>query len=239
MKPLIGILAHPPYTFEKNPFNQISCNYTDSIYQAGGIPIIIPQIDDENLLKECADKIDGLLIPGGIDVNPMMYHENPLPHLGTTSTQYDKWECHMIETCEKKQMPILGICRGMQILNVFHGGTLWQDLSYRKENAFLHNQTEDRGYASHSIDLVEKSYLESIFGKKLDVNSFHHQAVKDVAKNFVVSAYAEDGVIEGIEDPTYPYLVGVQWHPEGFVRTSGVMMPLFKDFVMHCKKDVL
>ncbi len=239
MKPLIGILAHPPYTFEKNPFNQISCNYTDSIYQAGGIPIIIPQIDDLELLQEYADKIDGLLIPGGIDVNPMMYHENPLPHLGTTNIRYDKWECHMIEVCEKKQMPILGICRGIQILNVFHGGTLWQDLSDRKESTFLHNQTEDRGYPSHSVHIEKGSYLESIFGNKIDVNSFHHQALKDVADNFKVSAYAEDGVIEGIEDPTYPYLIGVQWHPEGFVHTSDVMMPLFRDFISKCKNGML
>ena len=235
MKPVIGILAHPPYTFEKNPYNQIGCNYTDSIYKAGGIPIVIPQIDDMETIQGYVDIIDGLLIPGGIDINPMMYHEDPLPKLGTVNIKYDTWQFHVLDVFKKTNKPILGICRGLQMLNVYHGGTLYQDNSYR-ENTFLHNQTEDRGSASHSIHISQDTHLSKLFGESLDVNSFHHQMIKDLASNFIVSATANDGVIEAIEDPTYPYMIGVQWHPEGFVHTNDSMMPLFTDFIENCKK---
>lgn len=241
MKPVIGILAHPSEPLmnpTNNPENKIGQNYTDSIQKAGGLPFIIPIIDKGDLINEYVSRIDGLLVPGGIDIHPSYYHEEKKEKLGITSSIYDSFEMHFLERAEEKRIPILGICRGIQLLNVYHGGTLYQDLSYRKKNSLNHKQTDPTRWAiCHSVLFEEGSKLESLFGKSLMVNSFHHQACKDIANNFKVTARAEDGIVEGIEDITdYPYLVGVQWHPEGFVSKNDSNMPLFVDFVEHCRK---
>lgn len=239
MIPVIGILAHPPYEQTQNPYSQIGYHYTNAIYKAGGLPIIIPQIDNVEIIQSYVKQIDGLLIPGGIDVNPFMYNENPLPKLGNVNMEYDIWEMHMIVQAKQKQIPILGICRGLQILNVFHGGTLWQDLSYRKEETFLHKQTEQsRSGICHYITTTKDSYLQMLLGEHVAVNSFHHQAIKQLASNFLIEAIAEDGIIEAIVDPSYPYLRAVQWHPEGFEDTNDTMQPLFIDFIEACKKEL-
>lgn len=239
MKPMIGVLAHPSDSKSLiHPYNFIGRYYTDSIQKAGGIPIIIPIIDDEEVIASTIDAIDGLLIPGGMDLNPLSYHEDPMDKLGTTDISFDQWEYHFISKAKEKKIPILGICRGHQILNAYHGGTLYQDLSYRNEKTFLHAQKEaSRSAVWHCVHFEEGSKLFELFGKELYVNSFHHQAVKDLAPNFRVTAKANDGVVEAIEDTTdYPYMIGVQWHPEGFVKDSDIMMPLFNDFIENCKK---
>lgn len=237
MKPVIGVLAHPPYDQTTNPYSQIGYHYTNAIYKAGGIPIIIPQIDDIDTIQQYMHMIDGLLIPGGIDVNPLMYEKDPLPKLGEVDMSFDEWECHCIDKALEKRIPIFGICRGIQILNVYFGGTLWQDLSYRKEDTILHKQTEQsRSGICHYVTTLKGSHLEALLGKRVAVNSFHHQAIQDLAPNFIVEAQADDGIIEAIYDPTHPYLRAVQWHPEGFEDVNDCMQPLFIDFVNACKK---
>lgn len=239
MRPVIGVLAHPSDSQSLiHPYNYIGRFYTDSIQKAGGIPLIIPAIDDCTVITSTVEVIDGLLIPGGMDLNPLSYHENPKDKIGSTDIAFDQWEFHFIEIAKSKKIPILGICRGNQVLNVYHGGTLYQDLSYREEKTFLHTQKEmKRSAVWHSVSFEEGSHLHDLFGEKLMVNSFHHQALKDIPHNFKITGKAEDGVVEAIEDITdYPYLIGVQWHPEGFIKDSDVMMPLFNDFIKHCKK---
>lgn len=236
MKPIIGILAHPSGPKDKiNPFNYIGENYTNSIEKAGGIPIILPVIDKEEVVNDYIDLIDGLLIPGGIDVVNDSHH---LDEIHEQNKIFDEFEFKCIKQAKEKRIPILGICRGIQILNVYHGGTLIQDIPSEVENCLNHKQEDPTRWAiSHSVSFEKDSHLYELFGESLDVNSFHHQSCKDVADNFKVVGTSSDGIIEAIEDTTdYPYLIGVQWHPEGFVSHDDTNMPLFIDFIKVCKK---
>ena len=234
-KPVIGILTHPETEDFQSPKNYIGDRYIASIKKVGGLPILIPIIDDEDCIKQYIDMCNGIVVPGGIDVNPLCYGQNPSRYIGATDIAFDQWELHVIQQAEEKRLPILGICRGIQILNVSRGGTLWQDLREQSPTTFLHAQKEiARDSVSHEVHFEKGSKLYSLFGERVMVNSFHHQAVRDVGNGFVVSAKANDGTIEGIEATDYPYMVGVQWHPEAFVCKDDRMLPLFKDFLEHC-----
>ena len=234
MKPVIGILAHPPYTHVENKFNQISCNYTNSVYDAGGLPFIIPQIDDPALIHEYAEQIDGLLIPGGIDVNPMIYNENPESLQGDSSLDRDYYEMRLLKYVCQKQIPILGICRGIQMLNVYFKGSLYQDLSYCKRSVLKHAQQEKRENPSHKIHIEKDSFLYKSLGDEAMVNSFHHQAIKDLAPNFKVSAKSSDGIIEAIEHESFP-IYAVQFHPEAMSHKYGEMQAIFNEFLKNCE----
>lgn len=232
MKPVIGILAHPS---EKkmdpigNPDNKIGQNYTESVHKAGGLPFIIPITDDEEMIQEYVNHIDGLLIPGGIDINPKYYHQDKHPSTNTPSQIFDSFEFHFLKQAEEKKLPILAICRGIQLLNIYHGGTLNQDIPNHKQ------KDPTRWAICHSVTFQEGSRLYTLFGDSLKVNSFHHQSLKEVPNFFYITAYSNDGVIEAIEAKDYPYMIGVQWHPEGFVYYDDSNMALFIDFVEECK----
>ena len=239
MRPKIGVLAHPAVNDHALLLtHSIGGDYIQSLIDAGGLPVIIPVTNDKELLKEYTDECDGFLIPGGIDVNPICFNENPHPLIGDTNLPFDRFELEMIRLIREQKKPVLGICRGLQILNVAMGGSLWQDLSLQSENTFKHVQKEQgRPGISHKVDIEENSLLHQIFGKELYVNSFHHQALKDVGEGLQVVAKAPDGTIEAVEGKDYPYMVAVQWHPENFiVLPEKPMLKLFESFVEACGK---
>jgi putative glutamine amidotransferase len=197
---------------------------------------MLPVTTDENILYRYIDVIDALILSGGADVNPLLFNEEPHPNLGSVDADRDAMEIALVKLAAAGKMPILAICRGVQVLNVAFEGTLHQHLS-PDEFGVQHTQKTSGDFASHTILIEPGSRLAAICGTETVVNSFHHQAVKDVAEGFVAAAKAKDGVIEAIELALKePFTIGVQWHPEIMTEKHPVMLSLFKEFVKAAKE---
>ncbi len=204
--------------------------YFKSIVAAGGIPMVIPPYEDTSLMIEMLDRIDGLLLSGGADINPLFLNEQPVKALHNINPWRDRQELLLVRLAANRQIPILGICRGIQTMTAALGGSLYQDIDTQMEGEHIkHSQDLDRSYASHTVKLEPDSILASLFNTEtLAVNSFHHQAVKEPAPGFRVTARATDGVIEAVESTEFKSMLGVQWHPECFiVNNDDYMMPIF------------
>ena len=206
--------------------------YYASIMKAGGIPVILPPTDNLELLIECLERIDGIILTGGGDINPLYWGEEPIKELQEINPVRDKHELLLTYLAANRQIPILGICRGMQILNVTLGGTLYQDIHKQMDGVRIkHSQSLHRSYPSHTVTIDEESILYQLFQQqdKMAVNSFHHQAVQKPAPGFKATAWSSDGVIEAMESIQYKSMLAVQWHPECFIlKGDNCMMPLFK-----------
>lgn len=234
-KPVIGVLGNTyrtaPGRFSSSERVYINSDYAEAVLKNGGIPIAIPAVsmmeDPEASLSFC----DGILVPGGEDMNPWYYGEEPSPQIGTTRPEIDEaWMAAGKYALEKK-IPMFGICKGIQFLNVLCGGSLYQDLYAQRENCILHMQFQERSYLFHHVEIKENTHLAEILGAgKHPVNSMHHQAVRELGKNLVASAAAPDGTIEAIES-TDGQIVAVQWHPEGLIASAPEMNKLFADLV--------
>ena len=237
-KPVIGIPVN--VLVEKNlPFPgteraSVNQDYLDALKAAGAVPVALPMVETEEDVQTQLELLDGLLFSGGADVSPLTYGEEPATGLDEVYPDMDRHQLALARAGRKAGLPMLGICRGMQVLNVACGGTLHQDLGSLAEPLLQHWHKGQRRGVSHTVDLVEGSRLRGILGcPSIGTNSFHHQAVKDVAPGFSVSARARDGVIEGLEVPE-GFLLGVQWHPEGMVATCPEMLRLFQALVLAC-----
>ncbi len=189
--------------------------YPEAIERAGGIPVIVP------LLRPAAigpllDRVDGVCLPGGPDVQPSVYGAEPHPELGPTEPRVDAVELALVRAADRRKLPILGICRGMQLLNVARGGTLHQHLPDVVGSGVEHRQAEHGSVPTHRLETASNSRLRATLGgPTLEVNSFHHQAVQKLGKGLAASAWAPDGTIEAIENPGDRLVIGVQWHAEG------------------------
>ena len=204
--------------------------YYQSILKAGGTPFIIPCYDDTDTLINTLEHLDGIVLTGGADINPLFLGEEPVMELHGINPRRDRQELLLTQLAADRQIPILGICRGIQTMNAAFGGALYQDIHSQMEGKRIkHDQSLDRSYASHTVQIEKDSTLYELFGtESLAVNSFHHQAVKEAAPGFRVCARATDGVIEAMESTEYKSMLGVQWHPECFIlRGDECMMPLF------------
>ena len=224
-KPIIGITGN----FDNGNMS-LAPGYYTSILKAGGIPFVIPPCDKDDVLANLLDKVDGLLLSGGGDINPLYLQEEPIKELHSINPHRDHQELMLVRLATNRQIPMLGICRGMQVMTAALGGTIYQDIYKQCEGQCIkHSQDLDRAYASHSVTIDEDTLLSKIMRTdKLMVNSFHHQAVKDAAPGFRISARATDGVAEAIESTEYKSMIGVQWHPECFILNNDeCMMPLF------------
>lgn len=236
-RPLIGIPAaslEPP----PNPgalYYQFSGNYPAALAACGALPVIIPLGLPEELLRDLFARLDGLLLAGGVDIAPEEYGETPHPQLGRVDTARDTTELTMARWALAADLPILGICRGIQSLNVVGGGTLYQDLRAQYPGAMQHAYRPAESpweWPTHRVSVAAGSRLAAACGVAgLAVNSFHHQAVKQPAPGFTPVAWAEDGVIEGIEKSDRRFVIGVQWHPEGMFRSDPLARRLFAAFV--------
>ncbi|MCL4424676.1 MAG: gamma-glutamyl-gamma-aminobutyrate hydrolase family protein [Firmicutes bacterium] len=229
MFPVIGITSN--FDLE-NHRSTVSSDYTRAVESAGGIPLLIPVLDNPGRVGALLDRLDGLILTGGVDVDPSHFGEEPRPKLGRVSPERDRIEIPLARAALEKRLPLLGVCRGIQLLNIAAGGAVFQDIYSQVKDPLKHNQEAPRWYPSHEVKLDQAALVGKIHGvKALRVNSFHHQAVSRVAPGFVVSAWAGDGVIEGIERPGDPFTVGVQWHPEGMWEKEPRYLAIFTALV--------
>ena len=191
--------------------------YIDALLEAGHLPVLIPATDNTHLLKEYVQKIDILLLPGGEDVDPAYYNTPPSPYLGEVNGRRDTFEMALLREAVVQRKPIVGICRGLQIINVYFGGTLYQDLQ-SEIGATGHKCPKSLSHSTHTIQIDKNSRLYQLLGTDtLGVNSNHHQAIKNIAPKLRAVAHTPDGVIEAIEGIAYP-VTAVQFHPERLIR---------------------
>jgi microsomal dipeptidase-like Zn-dependent dipeptidase/gamma-glutamyl-gamma-aminobutyrate hydrolase PuuD len=224
-KPVIGITGN---------YDDLSCKlgqgYYKSVVTAGGVPVVIPPVADKDVLVNTLNHIDALILSGGGDLNPLFVGEEPSPRLRGINQERDLPELLLTRLAYNRQIPILGICRGIQVLAAAFGGKVAQDITINAN--VKHSQDADRSELTHSVKVVQDSTLYNIYGQeKLLVNSFHHQAVKDAGDRFRVVAKSTDGIVEAIESSEYKSIIGVQWHPECFEEG----LPLFRWLVGEAK----
>lgn len=188
--------------------------YVRAVLAGGGAPSILPPVAGPALAAALLDGLDALVLSGGADIDPRHYRAQPHPKLGTVEAERDASELALFAEAVRRDLPVLAICRGLQLVNVALGGTLWQDLP---SELLAHPQSGPRTERIHPVDIAAGSRLAEALGTtRTDVNSFHHQAIRDLAPGLRASAHAPDGVIEGIEGTGDHWLLGVQWHPEEF-----------------------
>jgi putative glutamine amidotransferase len=241
-KPLIGIVGNLLFDeggiFPGYDRAYVNNDYIQTTAMAGGVPFVLPLISDYEVVKRQVDAVDGIIISGGYDVNPLIYGEEPTQSLGALCPERDEYDLMVVKAAMELRKPVLGICRGMQILNAALGGTIYQDLSQIDGCYIKHNQGSRPDVASHSAIIEKGSKLYEVLGGEVLTNSFHHQALKDIAPGFKVSAISKDGVVEAFEMEE-GFVIGVQWHPEMLARKGNkVMLNLFKKLVEVSAKEV-
>ncbi len=218
--------------------------YLQAIVDHGALPVVLPILDDAKLIRELARILSGLVLAGGaFDIHPHHYGGKPIRELGAIKENRTRFELALTSEALKLDLPVLGICGGMQAVNVVFRGTLYQDIKCEVPNAIQHQQKPPRDKPSHDVTIKSGTILSRImFGRKLmqdkisRVNSTHHQAVKRPGKGLVVSALAPDGVVEGIESPGHAFIVGVQWHPEILYQQMPEHARIFKAFLRAARK---
>jgi putative glutamine amidotransferase len=232
-KPIIGIgsdVQSPPGKRE-SAFAYLT--YVEAIRRAGAIPVLIPP-QPENAAQLVED-LDGVLLAGGFDCDPAEFGEEPHPSLEPMDSRRQRNDVSLAKAARERGIPTLGICLGLQVMNVAAGGTLVQDIDSQIETEIEHaSEPEDRG--RHDVLIEQGTKLAKIIKEReLNVNSSHHQAIRNVGEGLRVTAHAPDGVIEGVEDPRHPFYVGVQWHPEDMTGESSAA-ELFGAFVGAARK---
>ncbi|MFL5625221.1 MAG: gamma-glutamyl-gamma-aminobutyrate hydrolase family protein [Ktedonobacteraceae bacterium] len=237
MRPLVGIPCQAD--FREGSGRPVYCNnrtYVHAVEDAGGIPVLIPMLNDISVLESLLSRLDGLLLSGGGDIDSVRYDEDARPVLGSIDTQLDELEFSLVAWALQEDMPILGVCRGMQLLNVALGGSLYQDLEEDYPGAMLHCRRElPRNTLIHNIHVATGSRMEKILGtNELWINSLHHQAVKAPGANIYISGRAEDGVAELLEMPNHRFVVGIQGHPEEIYTQEAACARLFSAFIRAC-----
>lgn len=236
--PIIGVFADT-MSCSKGGFGDVTRQYINAAYisaveDAGAVPFIIPVSSDLEKTKKLIDLCDGLLFPGGEDIDPGYYGENPHKNLGEIRPEVDKFLFHSLLYALEQRKPALGICKGMQMMVVATGGSLYQDIySQREEETFLHCQSGRRTYGVHQVQIDKDSRLFQILEtEQIATNSMHHQSVRTLGKGLRLSAHTEDGIVEAVESLD-GRLIGVQWHPEEMVPESDAMKRLFQNLVQR------
>lgn len=218
-------------------------DYSEAIQAAGGVPVHIPLIPDEKYVEAVMSRLDGILLPGcDSDVDPWYYGEDPHPKLKRVVPEKDSTDMLVLEQAERLNLPVLAICYGMQILNVSRGGTLIQDIEAQVDNCVKHEQGLPLDRNSHAISISRDNLLSSVTERlnvstETKVNSHHHQAVRTTGKDLTAIAWANDGIIEGIQDPRSDrFVLGVQWHPELSWKSDELSRTIFETFVSKCEE---
>ncbi len=230
--PLVGLptLAIPPGP--KPPRYGINQSYVRALTAAGCAPVLIPILDDDELLRAIYERLDGIVFPGGADIAPGEYHEEPIGDLNVVEAARDRTELTLARWAFADDLPTLGICRGQQVLNVALGGSLWQDLRDQGVTDVEHSDADGRARSAltHRVRLDPDSRLAQLIDETdIEVNSLHHQAIKTIAPELRVTGKSDDGVIEAVESSERRFLIAVQWHPEE-IDELGWVRRLFQGF---------
>lgn len=234
-KPLIAITPQ----VVNNEFNKILPGYLHSILEAGGIPVLLSKTDDIDNITQIINDFDAFLIPGGQDVDPSLYGEKKTPYLRETSPDRDAFEQILIKELVKTDKPVLGICRGLQIMNIVLGGSLYQDITSQNVTQTHHFMSLPYDRVFHKVNILPKTPLFNIIEETtIGVNSRHHQAIKKIAPCFSPMAFSEDGIMEALYAPKKSFCIGVQWHPEDMYDKFEHSQKLFKAFIEAAKKDL-
>lgn len=235
-KPIIGLTSS--YVKDEN-VEQVFLphSYFDSIRHFGGIPLLIPvhatAEEQEYLISQC----DGLVLTGGNDIDPSLYGEAVLNESVEIAKERDRDEARLLDLAVARNLPIFGICRGIQMMNVYFGGNLYQDIPAQLQSDVAHRMEKPYHRAAHSCMIIPGSALHTLTGQDvIGVNSHHHQAVKDTAPGFVIMGRSEDGIVEAIADPSKTFCWGVQWHPERIWDIEPSSAQLFEAFIAACRK---
>ncbi|MEG2411459.1 MAG: gamma-glutamyl-gamma-aminobutyrate hydrolase family protein [Clostridium sp.] len=235
MKPTIGIFTSI-FTISSGDFAgvdrvYVNFDYVNAVKEAGGTPLLIPPTVDDEDIDRFSEVCDGFILSGGVDINPIFYNEEPHIKLGVVNNELDNYQIKLTKKLIDMDKPILGICRGLQLLNVVLGGTLYQDLPSQDKDAIKHAQDGKRYDYCHSVKIDKNSKLYKLIGENVLVNSYHHQSIKTIGKGLRVVANSADNGVEAVEMEGKRFVVGTQWHPEMMLVGSKEMLPIFKALV--------
>lgn len=239
MRPRIAIPADT-LTEATNIINERNAPFAprpaiEAIVKSGGVPVILPSVDPK-FVEDYIDLFDGIIFAGGFDVDPTFFGEEPHQKLGATYRKRDLFEIALLKASIKANKAIMGICRGMQIINVGLGGTLYQDLSENSDSFIKHSQNAPGNLPSHHVNVVKDSTLFDLVGERPYVNSRHHQALKDIAPSLKVVATADDHVPEAVESVDGDQILAIQWHPENMFKHYEYSQKIFADLIARSKK---
>ena len=221
------------------PAEAVKVSYLNAILKCGGLPLIVPFRTTDDGLRELSELADGLLLPGGGDIDPELYNEKPIAPLSGIFSDRDALELSLFKIFFETKKPILGVCRGSQIINIAKGGTLFQDIKKQIPSGLCHRDPKLSGEElylaiAHGAAIQKDTFLSGIFGERtIGVNSTHHQSIKNVGEGLKISALAPDGVVEGIESVNMNdhWILGVQWHPEAMLPKSPKMIGIYEKFI--------
>jgi putative glutamine amidotransferase len=239
-RPNIGITPDLSASRPEAPFPayELKAAYAEAVLRAGGLPLVLPYAEDPACVEAYLDRVSGLLVTGGaFDIPPEAYGDTAREGLGALKLSRTAFESSLMRGALKRNMPVLGICGGMQLLNVVLGGTLFQDIGREVPGAHGHEQAHDRTQPQHPVEIRDGSLLAEAMGRgQLMVNSTHHQSVNKTGEQVLVSAVAPDGVVEAIESSQYAFALGVQWHPELMLHTVPVSVGVYRLFVQKARE---
>lgn len=232
---VIGIMA--AFDFEKG-ISTMKEDYYDAVIKCGAVPVLIPATEEKAMWVEYLNICDGIIFSGGPDVDATYFGKANMPYANEISPVRDSMEIFIARQALAMDKPILGICRGIQVINIAAGGSIFQDIYIENttdKKLIKHSQQAPRWFQIHNINIMGRTCLHSIFETNtLKVNSFHHQAVSEIAPGFTVNAYADDGIIEAISHEGKKFVLGVQWHPENLWRKDSTHLKLFERLVSVC-----
>lgn len=239
MKPVIGVTVSKGTTDGGSNYLRLNESNMKALIAAGAMPVMLPITGEDEIIDEYLDLVDGLYFSGGGDVDPLIFNEDPIKEMGNIDHRRDEFELKLFKKAAEKNMPILGICRGEQVINIGAGGSVYQDIHAQREGTKGHSPKSSSGnYAYHSAKIMKDTKLYSLLGtEEININSYHHQAVKEVADGYKVSALAKDGIIEAIESEKHDFIIGIQWHPELMFDRYPVFLKIFEGLVAAAKKE--
>lgn len=232
MRPIIGVTVWKENK-DANTYEKVNEWNLKAIEDFGGIPVMLHITNDDEVIEGYIKILDGIYLTGGGDINPLLFNEEPIKELGNVEYDRDNFEIKLYKKAAEKDIPILGVCRGMQLMNVAEGGNVYQDIySQRPEtNNHSYKYIFD-GNEFHTVVIKENSKIFEILNKtEIKTNSYHHQAVNELAPSFVATAFGKDGVVECIESTKLKYAIGIQWHPEVMYVKYPLFGKIFKSFI--------